>query len=47
VNLVSVVFAPQQNRMWLACGSMPAARGPYREYELFPADEPGGTDGGG
>lgn len=35
VNLLSVVFDPSANRMWLACGQMPAALGKFEEFKLF------------
>jgi hypothetical protein len=34
-NLVSVVFQPARNRMFLSCGRARAAEGEFKEYELF------------
>ena len=34
-NLYSVIFDFHHNRMWLASGQVPAAKGRYREYPLF------------
>jgi hypothetical protein len=34
-NIYSVVFDYHHNRLWLASGDLPAARGRYREYRLF------------
>jgi hypothetical protein len=34
-NIYSVVFDFKNDRLWLASGEMPAAKGQYREYSLF------------
>lgn len=34
-NIYSVIFDFHHNRLWLASGEMPAAKGAYREYALF------------
>ncbi len=34
-NIVSVVFEPSANRMFLSCGRTPAAKGQFIQYELF------------
>jgi hypothetical protein len=34
-NIYSVVFDFHRNRLWLASGEVPAAKGSYREYPLF------------
>jgi hypothetical protein len=34
-NIYSVVFDFHHNRLWLASGEVPAAKGVYREYPLF------------
>ena len=34
-NLYSVIFDFRHNRLWLASGQVPAARGQYRDYPLF------------
>ena len=34
-NIYSVIFDFHHNRLWLASGEMPAAKGRYREYPLF------------
>jgi hypothetical protein len=36
MNLLSVIFDPDNNRMWLSGGTVPAAYGTYVEYPLFP-----------
>lgn len=38
-NIVSVIFDPTMNRMFLSCGRMLAAWGTFTEYQLFP-DQP-------
>lgn len=38
INLMSVIFEPEKNRMYLATGTAPAALGPYRAFELFDED---------
>jgi len=39
VNLLSVVFVPDENKMYLACGCMPAAQSKFKTYTIF--EEPG------
>lgn len=34
-NIFSVIFDFHHNRLWLASGEVPAAKGSYREYPLF------------
>jgi hypothetical protein len=34
-NIYSVIFDFHHNRLWLASGEVPAAKGSYREYPLF------------
>ncbi len=35
LNLLCVIFAPSENRMWLSCGKTSAAKGPFVEHKLF------------
>jgi hypothetical protein len=34
-NIYSLSFDYHHNRLWLASGEVPAAKGNYREYPLF------------
>jgi hypothetical protein len=34
-NIYSVIFDFHHNRFWLASGEIPAAKGGYREFQLF------------
>jgi hypothetical protein len=34
-NIYSAIFDFRHNRLWLASGEVPAAKGGYREYPLF------------
>lgn len=35
INMISVIFAPARNKMFLSCGRMRAAEGAFIEYPLF------------
>ncbi len=45
-NIVSVIFTPDRNRMWLACGRYGAAEGPFVELAIFPNDDADGDADG-
>ena len=36
LNLVSMIFDPTMNRMFLSCGRSAAAQGTFMEHQLFP-----------
>ncbi len=36
LNLVSVIFDPTMNRMFLSCGRLAAAQGTFMKHQLFP-----------
>ena len=38
INILSVVFVPAKNRMYLSCGRYYAAKGEFKEYPLFRED---------
>ncbi|HOD84178.1 MAG: Acyl-coenzyme A:6-aminopenicillanic acid acyl-transferase [Planctomycetes bacterium ADurb.Bin126] len=42
MNILSVVFDPTGNRMFLSCGPAPAAKADFVEYPLFQRDDPSG-----
>jgi len=41
INILSVIFVPEDNCMFLSCGRMRAAAGEFTRYELFPEPAPG------